>query len=349
MEYRAYFNNGKIRKEPFLLKFIYEHPGCTRDDIQEYSRSLGFTAQNSEFFSWLSYDNNSYVDTQRQGNGKTHYYPTKELENYIKKVNFDKSTSNNDISSNENVQEKYLMRSVQRGYESRWNGYLDFGMRHEYIGGKWQEAQNLGWSPISLSYVGDPDDEDNDFLEDVLIFNSIDEAKNFYKKYRDYSFFLNKIDIVPIKLTSNSYKVSRKAVATIDSYSDNIDEDDIYSDDNELVYGSKTIGYFAIRNGDFEGGIHFIKGLSTELKKAALHKLNSSFYRDYLYSKSAKYYDVSGKVKFLGLKNPVAYSDIKQFILNKGEDEDLQENVNNKIIFDKILKIHESLETYNLL
>ena len=56
---------------------------------------------------------------------------------------------------------------------------------------------------------------------------------------------------------------------------------DIYTDDIDVVYGSKTIGYCDTKNRNFTGEIRFKDGVDENLKKAVLYKFNnSSLYND---------------------------------------------------------------------
>lgn len=56
---------------------------------------------------------------------------------------------------------------------------------------------------------------------------------------------------------------------------------DIYTDDIDVVYGSKTIGYCGTKNRNFTGEIRFKDGVNENLKKAVLYKFNnSSLYND---------------------------------------------------------------------
>lgn len=56
---------------------------------------------------------------------------------------------------------------------------------------------------------------------------------------------------------------------------------DIYTDDIDVVYGSKTIGYCGTKNRNFTGEIRFKDGVDENLKKAVLYKFNnSSLYND---------------------------------------------------------------------
>ena len=56
---------------------------------------------------------------------------------------------------------------------------------------------------------------------------------------------------------------------------------DIYTDDIDVVYGSKTIGYCGTKNSNFTGEIRFKDGVDENLKKAVLYKFNnSSLYND---------------------------------------------------------------------
>lgn len=56
---------------------------------------------------------------------------------------------------------------------------------------------------------------------------------------------------------------------------------DIYTDDIDVVYGSKTIGYCGTKDRHFTGEIRFKDGVDENLKKAVLYKFNnSSLYND---------------------------------------------------------------------
>ena len=75
-------------------------------------------------------------------------------------------------------------------------------------------------------------------------------------------------------------KPFNKENITVNPFSD-INEDNIYTDDIDVVYGSKTIGYCGTKDHHFTGEIRFKDGVDENLKKAVLYKFNnSSLYND---------------------------------------------------------------------
>jgi hypothetical protein len=88
------FNNGKVKKVPLVMKYIYENPGCTKEDIINFTNSMGFTGYNNELLADIVDD--GMVTTSKKGR-KLAFYPTDLLTGYLHTLGFIDDDSGDEI------------------------------------------------------------------------------------------------------------------------------------------------------------------------------------------------------------------------------------------------------------
>lgn len=86
------FNNGKVKKVPLVMKYIYENPGCTKEDIINFTNSMGFTGLNNELL--IDIRDDGLAETRPvNSRGKLGFYPTDIAVGYLHSLGFINDTS----------------------------------------------------------------------------------------------------------------------------------------------------------------------------------------------------------------------------------------------------------------
>ena len=88
------FNNGKVKKVPLVMKYIYENPGCTKEDIISFTNAMGFTGYNCELL--VDIVDDGMVTTSKKGR-KLAFYPTELLTGYLHTLGFIDDDSGDEI------------------------------------------------------------------------------------------------------------------------------------------------------------------------------------------------------------------------------------------------------------
>ena len=112
---------GKVKKVPLVLKFIYENPGCTKQDIVNFTQAMGWTGLNIELFHDIVADG---MVTKDVNNRKVVFYPTDRLIGYLKKIGFiDNPNVDGDKVYDEILNNKHAgkINELSAAYGPLWN------------------------------------------------------------------------------------------------------------------------------------------------------------------------------------------------------------------------------------
>lgn len=89
---KTQFNSGKVKKVPLVMKYIYENPGCTKEEIINFTNAMGFTGYNNELL--VDIRDDKMAETRYLNNrGKLGFYPTATGIGYLHSLGFIDDTS----------------------------------------------------------------------------------------------------------------------------------------------------------------------------------------------------------------------------------------------------------------
>ena len=144
---KTQFNNGKVKKVPLVMKYIYENPGCTKEDIISFTSSMGFTGLNNELLTDIRDD--GFAETRATNSrGKLGFYPTSLAIGYLHSLGFiDDNSGDQDyqdfVQKNDSYKQKQAKTLAKSMVRDAWGRIFDsnihaFNSRHSSLNKYWK-------------------------------------------------------------------------------------------------------------------------------------------------------------------------------------------------------------------
>ena len=126
---KTQFNNGKVKKVPLVMKYIYENPGCTKEEIINFTNSMGFTGYNNELLTDIRDD--GFVETRATNSrGKLGFYPTSLTIGYLHSLGFINDNSGDQdyqdfVQKNDSYKQKQTKTLSKSMVRDTWKRIFD--------------------------------------------------------------------------------------------------------------------------------------------------------------------------------------------------------------------------------
>lgn len=114
----GFHSNGQPKRIPLVLKFIFDNPGATKQEVLEFCAAHGFTSVGTEMFSSFYYD--GMVNIEQDGR-KNRYYPNEDTINYLKSINFITEAEAEDKLKNQNTE---TLNKLKRSLVNKISGTI---------------------------------------------------------------------------------------------------------------------------------------------------------------------------------------------------------------------------------
>lgn len=153
---KTQFNSGKVKKVPLVMKYIYENPGCTKEEIINFTNSMGFTGYNNELL--VDIRDDGMAETRYLNNrGKLGFYPTDTAIGYLHSLGFI------DDTSGDQAYKDFLDKRNRDSYLTLWQkvrGVIYDFMVYHFID-YFSQTQKKQWMSLS-------EDEQRKILIEVM-------------------------------------------------------------------------------------------------------------------------------------------------------------------------------------
>lgn len=141
---KTQFNSGKVKKVPLVMKYIYENPGCTKEEIISFTNSMGFTGYNNELL--VDIRDDGMAETRYLNNrGKLGFYPTDTAIGYLHSLGFINDTSG------DQAYKDFLDKRSRNSYLELWQkvrGIIYDFMVYHFID-YFSQTQKKQWMSLS--------------------------------------------------------------------------------------------------------------------------------------------------------------------------------------------------------